>query len=297
MKPLEEKDFIHEEYGRNPFPFWGWLSVVLFVTLLFFGASRFYFSTLAELYSESPFLQVTNREMSLFLWQNPQHMRVHVKIKNGYLPAFEYAEKIGLTPQYADDYVIAPPELFFQYHTWKRLLGNVDLNRPIPADEFRTFLTAVSEWAPKYWKKAPESYVTFVNALPEDSKEDLSTVNNEILPLEVRQAFIGWRNYFFEGNQINALQPKAQLLEQLLSLYPHYARNYWCNIIGDTYLKTVYDNSELAIKSNELSPFLRAALFNLDKVNEDGFLPALPRIMNRNKPLLTISEKFLIACH
>lgn len=266
-RPLEEKDFIHEEYGKNPFPFWGWLAVVVFVTLLFFGATRFYFSTLAELYSESPFLQVTNREMSLFLWQNPQHMRVHVKHKNGYLPAFDYAEKIGLNPQYADEYAIAPPELFFQYHTWKRLLGDAVLNRPIPADEFRTFLTAVPEWAPEYWKKAPASYITFVNALSEESKANLSTLSAEIMPLEVRQAFVGWRNYFFEGNQINALQPSVQLLEQLLSLSPHYARNYWCNIVGDSYLKSGDYSKEGLVKSSELSSFLRVALFNLEKAN------------------------------
>lgn len=264
QKPLEEKDFIHEEYGRNPFPFWAWLAVIIFVTLLFFGATRYYYSALGELYTENPFLQVTNRELSLFLWQNPQHMRVHVKHKNGYLPAFEYAEKIALIPQYADDYAIAPPELFFLYHTWKRLLGDAFISREIPADEFRTFLTAVPVWAPEYWKNAPSGYVALTNALPVNSKENLGVLSMDILPLEVRQAFIGWKNYFSEGNQINALQPTAQLLEQLLSTYPHYARNYWCNIEGDAYLKSSYTNPQDIIKSNELSPFLRVALFNFN---------------------------------
>lgn len=270
-KPLEEKDFIHEEYGRNPFPFWAWLSVVVFVTLLFFGATRFYYSTLTEIYTKSPFLQVTNRELSLFLWQNPQHMRVHVKHKNGYLPAFEFAEKIALIPQYADDYAIAPPELFFLYHTWKRLLGDVVMPRGIPAEEFRTFLTAVPEWAPEYWKNAPAGYVAFANSLSTTSNENLSSLGMDILPLEVRQAFIGWRNYFFEGDQINSMQPTVQLLEQLLSDYPHYARNYWCNIVGDSYLKSVlYIEPKKFLKNTDLSPFLRVALFNFEKAKKDS---------------------------
>lgn len=262
---LEEKDFIHEEYGRNPFPFWGWLGVILLTALLFFGATRFYYSTLAEIYIENPFLQVTNRELSLFLWQNPQHMRVHVKQKNGYLPAFEYAEKIALIPQYADDYAIAPPELFFLYHTWKRLIGESVISRAIPADEFRKFLTAVPEWAPEYWKKAPAGYVAFAIGLSTESKENLSNLSRDVLPLEVRQAFIGWKNYFFEGNQINALQPTVQLLKQFLLAYPHYARNYWCNSVGDDYLKSVDGESASVVNSTELAPFLRAALFNFSE--------------------------------
>lgn len=267
-KALEEKDFIHEEYGRNPFPFWGWLAAVIVAAFLFFGATRFYYSTLTDLYEGSPFLRVTNRELSLFLWQNPHHMRVHVKQKNGYLPAFEYAEKIGLIPRYADDYAIAPPELLFQYHTWKRLLGNYVIPRKIPADEFRKFLTGVPEWAPEYWEKAPEEYKALVNSLPFESTENLDDLSNDVLPPEVRSAFIGWKNYFSEGDRINALQPTVKLLNALLGAYPHYARNYWSGIVGDSYLKSPDVDEEKVLKNEELSPFLRVALFNLKHLLE-----------------------------
>src|SRR6476620_911156 len=144
-KELSEKDFIHEEYGRNPFPFWGWIGAVIGFSLIFSWGLSTYTNTLERQITDSPFLQVTNREMSLFLWQNPQHMRVHVKKKNGYLPAFEYAERIGLNPEYADDYVVAPPELLFLYHTWHRLLGDSYIPRYISGKEFSLFLTAVPE--------------------------------------------------------------------------------------------------------------------------------------------------------
>lgn len=266
-KLLEEKDFIHENYGKNPFRFWAWFATVFLVALLFFGAARFYFSTLAEIYLENPFLQVTNREMSLFLWQNPQHMRIHAKYKNGYLPAFEYAERIGLTPQYADDYAIAPPELFFLYHTWKRLLGDYFVPRAIPANEFLTFLIAAPEWTPDYWKDASENYKELLSTLGNENNKNLADLSFEVFPLEIRQAFIGWKNYFYESDQINAIQPTSQLLDKLLMDYPNYSRNYWCNIIGGSYLKSTYRSTDEIIKSAELSSFLRVALFNLEKSN------------------------------
>lgn len=261
--PLEEKDFIHEEYRKNPWPFWGWLGVVITFTLLFYGSSLFYYSTLAEQYAHHPFLQVTNREMSLFLWQNPQHMRIHVKKKNGYLPAFQYAERIGLDPEYADDYVVAPPELLFLYHTWHRLLGKVYIPRSISAKEFSTFLSAAPEWLPRFWQKAPIRYIALLDQLQARENENLNLVSFEELPLDVRNAFVGWKNYYFEGDQINALNSTYQDVAHFLAEYPHYGRSYWCNIVGDSYLKTLQDkkNSEF-MPADELSPLLRVALFN-----------------------------------
>lgn len=247
--PLEEKDFIHEEYRKNPFHFWKWLGVVIVVTLLIVGAGNFYFSMLSDQYAHSPFLRVTNRQISLFLWQNPQYMRVHVQNKNGYLPAFNYAERIGLNPEYAEDYVIAPPELLFFYHTWKRLIGDLFFPRSIPKEEFRMFLVAVPEWDPRYWKNAPPNYRTLLDS-NEYPANDLSTLDKETVPFEVRQAFIGWKNYFFEGAQINAMQPTADELADFIEKYPQYGHSYWCNIVGNGYLK------------GELSSFLRVGLFN-----------------------------------
>jgi hypothetical protein len=268
--PLEEKDFIHEEYSKNPWPFWGWLAVVISISLLFSGASFLYFSVLSNQYEENPFLQVTNRQISLFLWQNPQHMRVHVKNKSSYLPAFQYAEKIGLDPAYADDFVIAPPELLFLYHTWQRLLGDTYFPRKIPENEFRTFLVAAPEWDPRFWKQAPKGYVKMINDITTDENPDLNLLNLSILPLEVRQAFVGWKNYYFEGDQINSLQPTYKQISEFLKANPHYGRNYWCNIVGHDYLKSLGNEgssedlkaSEGLVPISELSSFLRVAFFN-----------------------------------
>lgn len=189
-------------------------------------------------------------------------MRVHVKSKNGYLPAFEYAERIGLNPEYADDYVIAPPELLFLYHTWQRLLSAIVIPRKIPAGEFRTFLTAVPEWSPRFWKEAPSDYLTLVDALPEYGDANLNALNEKTLPIMVRQAFMGWKNYFFEGEQINRFAPTSAMLMPFLKVYPNYGRNYWRNIMGDTYLKSYHPSSEGTLPAEEFSALLRVALYN-----------------------------------
>lgn len=265
--PLEEKDFIHEEYHRNPFLLWKWLVAIITCTLLFYCTTHFYYSVFAAKYTENPFLQVTNREMSVFLWQNPQYMRVHVKQKSSYLPAFEYAERIGLKPEYAEDYVIAPPELLHLYHTWHRLLGNSCIPREILGNEFATFLTAVPEWTSRFWPQAPEGYLQLIERLSEGPNEKLSLLSLEKLPFEVRLAFLGWKNYFFEGDQINQFRPTYEEIVKLLSIYPQYGRNYWCNIVGDSYLKSHHQDSAGAIPANELSGLLRAALFNYTSVS------------------------------
>ena len=257
MLNLHEKDFIHEEYRHNPSAFWKGLAMILVFSFLFLGAVLFYYSTLARQYNQNPFLQVTNREMSIFLWQNPQFMRGHVKNKNGYLPAFEYAERIGLKPEYAEDYVIAPPDLLFLYHTWNRLLGSVFIPRVISGKEFSVFLSAAPEWTARYWSEAPKEYLDLL-----DRMDHLSDQNLELdhLPLAVRQAFVGWKNYFFEGDQINEKQFTYDDVSKLLSLYPQYGKAFWGNIVGDSYLKNYQHGM---VSSEELSPFLRAALFNL----------------------------------
>jgi len=261
---LEEKDFIHEEYSKNPRSFWRWLAIVVTMSCLFLGASLLYFSMLSRLYKENPFLQVTNRQLSLFLWQHPQHMRVHVQHKANYLPAFHYAEKIGLEPTLADEFAIAPPELLFLYHTWKRLLGNIYFPRKIVKQEFQQFLSASPEWQPRYWKQAPDGYVRFIASFAQIDDTDLNQLNESILPLEIRQAFTGWKNYFFEGGEINALSPSYEEIEQFLELQPHYRSNYWCNIVGESYLKSFKEeiNKQGAIPIDELSSFLRVAFYN-----------------------------------
>ncbi len=262
---LPEDQFIHEGYRQHPWYFWGWLAVVMACSLLFWFGLDKYATTLNREYADRPFLRVTNREMSLFLWQNPSYMRVHAANNNGYLVAFDYVDKIGLKPEYADEFAIAPPELLFLYHTWERQIANEWPERPIYADELYAFLFEVSEWLPRYWPMAPKKYVELVKRLPKLGKENLSHLSHHELPLDVKRAYAGWRNYFFEGAQIEQASFTRKQVKTFLSAYPHYRRNYWCQIVGSHYLA---DLENLSLESNEylsqgtLAPFLRIALYN-----------------------------------
>jgi len=264
-KELSEKDFIHEEYSQHPFTIWGWLAAVVAFTLLIWGGISWYTNSLERQYIHSPFLQVTNREMSLFLWQNPSFMRVNAKNKNGYLSSFQYIDKIGLNPEYAEDYAAAPPEVLFYYHTWHRLIKKEFALRNIPAKEFQNFLAYVEEWQPRYWAQAPAEYITLVNELPQLPEQDLNQLPENVLPLEVRQAFIGWKNYFIEGNEINNIRPRYKEMADFIKKYPHYAHNFWRNIVGESYLTSLRRgnyNPDAIIPDSELSSFLKVAFYN-----------------------------------
>jgi hypothetical protein len=274
---FSEKDFIQEGFKKNPLPFWVWFFLLTaFVSLLWGGAS-WYYSKVGALIQRSPFLQVTNRELSLFLWQNPEFMRVNVPDKSNYLPGFQYLNKVTLELANADDYVIAPPELLFRYHTWHRLVGNEFSPRPIPIGEFREFLKEVEEWQPKYWPKAPPEYVKFVEQeLPNTQLTHLEILSPSVLPQEVRMAFQGWKNYFKEGEKIDQVQPTVEEMKKFLAKNPHYARNYWRNIVEKTvpnYLRTFSmreQDPKSRVPSDEMSPFLKVAIYNFLMMGREG---------------------------
>lgn len=269
MVQLQEKDFIHEEYRKNPYPFWIWLCLLSFFVALLWGTKSWYAGQIQERIESIPFFQVTNREISLFLWQYPQHMRVHVAKKTGYLPAFQYLSKVTVEPELADDYVIAPPELLFLYHTWKRLLSEYTYEQVIPVQEFREFLNYAEEWQPAYWKEASTEYRALVSRLSDYNKEENLAPQ---LPVPVKQAFQGWRNYFAEGEQINQLKPTYEQVENFLKEHPHYARSYWRNLLEGSvpnYLKGLSgENREKPVPNEELAPFLKFALYNANKTQE-----------------------------
>lgn len=265
---LSEKDFIQEGFKKDPFPFWVWFFLLTaFVSLLWGGAS-IYYSKLNQLISRSPFLQVTNRELSLFLWQNSEFMRVNVSEKNNYLPGFHYLNKVTLELPNADVYVVAPPELLFRYHTWHRLISNEFSPRAIPKGEFQEFLNEVEEWQPQHWPHATKPYKEMIAQLPESKWTNLEILSKDALPQEVRLAFQGWKNYFKEGEAINHLKATFEEVSQFIQKNPHYARNFWRNIVSQTtpdYLKTfTFDQFEpqAKISKNELAPFLKVALYN-----------------------------------
>jgi hypothetical protein len=266
MGKLSEKDFIQDNLRKNPFPAWFWLFVVAAVACIAWGLGSFYRFDINSQTSVAPFLQVTNRQMSLFLWQFPSEMRAHIGSgKSSYLPGFQYVDKVSIEPGFADVYVEAPPELLFLYHTWDRLISNDFSTRPIPPVEFQEFLSYCEEWQPANWPKAPEGYVELVKELKNTQEKDLQVLSRAALPMVVRQAFQGWKNYMKEGSAINALNPSFEEMSGFLERYPNYARNFWRNIYPE-YLKSYVDEArEGVVGQDELEPFLKVAFYNYSK--------------------------------
>lgn len=251
QQDLQEKDFIQESFSKNPFPIWLWIIFLTVITSLILGGALLLNNRMSCKYSVSPFLQVTNREFSLFLWQFPEYMRANASRKTGYLTGFQYGDKIGIIPGEAENWVVAPPELLFLYHTWNRLIGSEMAQRPIPKKEFQEFLNYAEEWKPRNWSKAPQQYIELINHI-EDENIPQNLGNLPELPKTVRQAFQGWKNFFKEGVAINEIKPTYEEMNKFLKDYPHYSRNYWKNLIYSNYL-----HSESQIPS-----FLKVAFFN-----------------------------------
>lgn len=259
---LEEKNFIHEGVKKDPFPLLYTFIALVLISTLFWGISKTYRSYMKEQFEHSPFLQVTNRDFSLFLWQNPEFMRVRMNDKAAYLPAFNYVETLSMDPLQASDYVAAPPDILYKYHTWKRLLGNEIPVRPVFSSDFLQFLDFAQEWSPLYWEEAPEDYRQLIQAL----KEKQDPTKTLTVPYQVQQAYTGWKNFFFEGNAINSFYPTYHGLYKLIEIYPHYARNYWQNLIPN-YPETIF-NSEIQdtlIPQEQIPSFLHSALFNFSR--------------------------------
>jgi len=221
--------------------------------------------------STEPFLEVTNRQFSNFLWQFPAFLRVNSTAKTGYLPAFETNEE-GVKLSAAEEDVIAPPDLIFLYQTWSRLLAPQYIPRPISPELFSEFLNQVEIWLPAVWEAAPEAYKEMIQSNSYLKIKDLQRVSEKELPLIVRQSFQGWKNYFKEGAEINALSPSVKEIQKFLIEHPTYARNYWRNIsviakrqiVSEKYLVDLNSepNSQKIVSADQLSSFLRVALFN-----------------------------------
>jgi len=80
---LSERDFIDDGQPKDPTVMWFWLFFVVALMALLWGVGSQYAGFIQEKTQKRPFLQVTNRDMSLFLWQHPQRMRAHRKRKSG----------------------------------------------------------------------------------------------------------------------------------------------------------------------------------------------------------------------
>lgn len=267
-RDLPEDEFFAEKYGKDPFPLWLWFFVVVTIAAVSWGSYSWWSQKRNIEISGKPFLQVTNRDFSLFLWQFPQYMRVKAASKTGYLPAFQELGGVGVTVAEADDWVQANQEVLFLYHTWDRLLKEEYYPRTIPVEEFKQFLQQTQVWNPANWEKAPQPYKELIARLPSMKQATLDSASNAELPLDVRLAFQGWRNYFKEGKEIDAVSPTYDELLSFLAVSPHYERNYWRNILIEgrpDYLKSIetgdYD-PEAKVPEEELSGFLKVAFYN-----------------------------------
>ncbi|MCB1118831.1 MAG: hypothetical protein KDK65_02605 [Chlamydiia bacterium] len=261
---IDEEEFINEGHQKNPLPFLLLLCIFGMVIALFWGGREWYMAQ--ESATKSPFRQVTNRDFSLFLWQYPHLMRIHAPSKRDYLKSFQYQDKVNIFPGEADQFVDASPELLFHYHTWDRLLKPDEMVRRIPVDEFRFFLNYAEEWKPTNWPEAPAKYASLVVNLPQNTSGDLFPA----LPLDVRRAFIGWKNYLYEGDQIAESTFTAKEVKDFLKAHPTYQRPLWYNLVKDpSYLKGINTlPDEAQIPPETLLAFLRVALYNAKKTEE-----------------------------
>ena len=132
------------------------------------------------------------------------------------------------------------------------------------------------EWNPVHWSNAPQQYIDLIDSKSYSKEKDLQTLSLSVLPLIVRQAFIGWKNYFIEGPEINRLSPTYGQVKDFLDKHIHYARNYWRNIsevynqkvAGLSYLSGFVEGNFIPdsnIPSEQLAPFLKIALFNAEQ--------------------------------
>lgn len=263
--PLQDDRMINENYKQNPYSFWMIIASLVLIIAAFLSGRYWMEEGEIEKRAESgPFFQVTNRQFSIFLWYNPEFMRVNVSTKRAYLTGFQYREKLNIEPGMANQLAVAPPHILFFYHTWARLVGKKIPLRFISASEFQAFLRYSEEWQPKYWEDAPEEYVRLINSLDQQSEADL----RDSLPYEVAVAFQGWKCFFEEGTEINRVLPKVGEMRQFLKLHPFYSRNYWKNLVGNEYLKSLNEddsNSTRSLKTEELTGFLRVAYYNYIK--------------------------------
>jgi hypothetical protein len=273
--PLKDKDLISEKgYKKKPQLLWIWLGVFFAAMLVLWGSYSFFGNYIDQFFKTSPFLQVSNRQMSLFLWQFPNYMRQNVAGKTNYLTGFSYEPRVGITEGYAENWVVAPPELLFLYHTWDRLLKKEFTPRPIPRSQFSEFLLSAPEWQPKNWPSAPEEYARFINEGRYLKMEDLSEAPISALPLDVRIAFQGWKNFYLEGNAINAFNITYKDLERFISKHKNYARNYWRNLFNEDYPDYLLQfsrggyNQEETVPSAQLPSFIRVAIYNAQQAEK-----------------------------
>ncbi len=215
----------------------------------------------------SPYHQVSNRELSLFLWQHTEMMRANVRYKSSYLPGFDYKSRVGIQVGKAEDRAIAPPELLHRYQLWKEVLAGYAFGREMSGSELMDFLEDFPEWHAEAWPEAPQEYGQLLARLAEMGPNADERIR---VPREVQEAFLGWRNYRDDGEKINAANYTVGELNDFLADYPGYTRRYWRLVLAETqpnYL-AILDQEDVpadrVVPKEQISSFLRVALYNLN---------------------------------
>ena len=266
IRQIQDKDLATKRPPKRDLStFLVWIAVFATAVLLLWGYSGFLIDFAKVETENKPFLQVTNRQMSLFLWQFPNLLRQNVASRGEYLTGFELETRVGIKPGYADQRAIAPPEVLFLFHTWDRLIKEEFIERSISKSEFFEFLIQCPEWLPENWKNSSEEYARTISSLDILPQQNLSTLSKVALPMDVRMAFQGWKNFFSEGDFINFYQSTYADLKRFLEKSPHYARNYWINLVKKDYPNylATFGKDEEKISSKDIPPFVKVALFNM----------------------------------
>jgi len=238
--------------AKRAVPLIVWIAIVAGILLLFWGSGSFLLDQGVLSRKSGPFYKVTNRDFSLFLWNHSDVYRADIR----------QFHEMALTNEMAKRDVKASPQVLAEYHVWKRLLGSMVIPRQIPLPEFRNFLAYAFEWLPENWEKAPSEYKAFVDDLPSCPFQQLEPLPEETIPLEVRMAFYGWKNTFYEREAIRAFQPDVKMIESFLSKYPQFARHNFRNFYPDYLLS-------LNLKGERLPYFFRSALYNAMQVDQE----------------------------
>lgn len=276
--PLSEKEFIQNGWKFTSLPFWLSLFLVILAISLIWWTIGWYKSLIEKEKKHDRFLEVTHREFSVFLWQFPSFLKNDIPEKNDYLQG-SLSTLENFDPITAEEWVSAPTDLIFLYHTWHRLLAPDVILRPINAKEFEEFLEELTEWQPKNWPNAPKKYIQLINSKSYTNIDNLQTLPENVLPLIVRQVFQGWKNYFKEDKKIDELNPTFAEVQAFLELHPHYARPFWRNIdeiddqqvAGADYLLALLNGNivpNARFPKDQLPLFLKMALFNASEAQQ-----------------------------
>lgn len=255
----------------SPNPFLIGIFFVAILVIIVSSIQTWYVEYTAAHQKKSPFYQVTNRDFTLFLRENPNFLNKNISSKEAFLPGVEFIKQVSSNVETADDLINAPDDILFEYWTWNRLIDYPPPKRAIPLDEFQQFLKDYPEWTPIYWRSSPRSYdELYHDILAGKAPKELSGK----LPDDVREAFIGWKNFTVEKEEIEKFDPTFGELKNFLATYPNFRRNYWINIVAASdpnYLETYsFANYTLddKVPLDQIAPFLQIALFNDAKATQ-----------------------------